>query len=85
MIPASIAQFIDAQAARVPGDHSDLRAVFINGTLKRSPAVSNTEGLIEVSARVNHLLDVAQANIGDAASTYVAEDAAAASTYGSAV
>lgn len=40
---------------------------------------------IEVSARVNHLLDVAQANIGDAASTYVAEDAAAASTYGSAV
>jgi uncharacterized protein YukE len=36
---------------------------------------------IEVSAKVNHLLDVAQANIGDAASTYVAEDAAAASTY----
>ena len=36
---------------------------------------------IEVSARVNHLLDVSQANIGDAASTYVAEDAAAASTY----
>lgn len=36
---------------------------------------------IEVSARVNALLDLAQANIGDAASTYVAEDAAAASTY----
>jgi uncharacterized protein YukE len=36
---------------------------------------------IEVSARVNALLDMAQANIGDAASTYVAEDAAAASTY----
>ena len=36
---------------------------------------------IEVSARVNALLDIAQANIGDAASTYVAEDAAASSTY----
>ena len=36
---------------------------------------------IEVSAKVNSLLDVAQANIGDAAATYVAEDAAASSTY----
>jgi uncharacterized protein YukE len=36
---------------------------------------------IEVSARVNALLDIAQANIGDAASTYVAEDAAASATY----
>jgi uncharacterized protein YukE len=36
---------------------------------------------IEVSARVNALLDIAQANIGDAASTYVAEDAAASGTY----
>ena len=36
---------------------------------------------IEVSARVNALLDIAQANIGDAASTYVAEDAAASTTY----
>ena len=36
---------------------------------------------IEVSAKVNSLLDIAQINIGDAAGTYVAEDAAAASTY----
>ncbi len=36
---------------------------------------------IEVSARVNALLDIAQANLGDAAGTYVAQDAAAASTY----
>ena len=36
---------------------------------------------VEVSAKVNALLDIAQANIGDAASTYVAEDAAASSTY----
>lgn len=36
---------------------------------------------VEVSAKVNALLDVAQLNLGDAASTYVAQDAAAASTY----
>ena len=36
---------------------------------------------IEVSARVNALLDIAQANLGEAAGTYVAQDAAAASTY----
>jgi multimeric flavodoxin WrbA len=52
MIPESIARFIDAQAREAPGDHSDLRAVFINGTLKRSPQISNTEGLIDVSARI---------------------------------
>ena len=31
-------------------DFSGLGAMFLNGTLKRSPEVSNTEGLIEVSA-----------------------------------
>ncbi len=36
---------------------------------------------IEISAKNNALLDIAQVNIGDAAGTYVAEDAAAASTY----
>ena len=33
-------------------DFTGLRAMFINGTLKRSPEVSNTEGLIEVSASI---------------------------------
>jgi multimeric flavodoxin WrbA len=28
-------------------DYSDLRALYINCTLKRSPAVSNTQGLID--------------------------------------
>jgi uncharacterized protein YukE len=37
---------------------------------------------VEIAARVNGLLDVAQANLGDAGATYVAQDAAAASTYG---
>ncbi|EKF25523.1 pe family protein [Mycolicibacterium hassiacum DSM 44199] len=36
---------------------------------------------IEVSAKINSLLDIAQVNLGEAAATYVAEDAAAASTY----
>ena len=36
---------------------------------------------VEAAARINALLDVAQANIGDAAGTYVAADAAAASGY----
>jgi len=33
-------------------DFTGLKAMFINGTLKRSPEVSNTEGLIEVSAAI---------------------------------
>jgi uncharacterized protein YukE len=37
---------------------------------------------VEVAAKVNTLLDVAQANLGEAGATYVAEDSAAAGTYG---
>jgi uncharacterized protein YukE len=36
---------------------------------------------VEAAARINALLDIAQANLGDAAGTYVATDAAAASSY----
>jgi len=36
---------------------------------------------VEVAAKINTLLDIAQANLGDAAGTYVAADAAAASGY----
>jgi uncharacterized protein YukE len=36
---------------------------------------------VEVAAKVNVLLDIAQANLGDAAGTYVAADAAAAGGY----
>lgn len=36
---------------------------------------------VEIAARVNMLLDVAQVNLADAAGTYAAEDAAAASRY----
>ena len=33
-------------------DYSDLRALYINCTLKRSPEVSNTQGLMDLSAEV---------------------------------
>ena len=36
---------------------------------------------VQVAARVNALLDIAQANLADASGTYVAGDAAAASGY----
>ncbi|MCW2758757.1 MAG: flavodoxin family protein [Nocardioidaceae bacterium] len=41
-------------------DFTGLRALFFNGTLTRSPGVSNTEGLIEVSAAImrKHGVDV---------------------------
>ncbi|ASF12562.1 hypothetical protein NBRGN_016_02230 [Nocardia brasiliensis NBRC 14402] len=32
--------------------YDDLRALFVNCTLKRSPEVSNTQGLIDISARI---------------------------------
>ncbi|MBI3692658.1 type VII secretion protein EsxS [Mycobacterium sp. ENV421] len=37
---------------------------------------------VEVAAKVNSLLDIAQVNLGEAGATYVAQDAAAATTYG---
>lgn len=36
---------------------------------------------LEVSVKINALLDIAQVNLGEAAGSYVAEDAAAAGTY----
>ncbi|RYV49403.1 flavodoxin family protein, partial [Pengzhenrongella frigida] len=35
-----------------PLDFSDLRAVFVNCTLKRSPEVSNTAGLMAISRAI---------------------------------
>lgn len=37
---------------------------------------------VEAAAKVNSLLDLAQANLGEAGATYVAQDASAAGTYG---
>jgi multimeric flavodoxin WrbA len=52
MLPQPVQDFIDAEIAANTVDYSDLRAVYINGTLKRSPETSHTNGLIDVSAHV---------------------------------
>lgn len=52
MLPEPVQALIDAEIAANTVDYSDLRAVYVNGTLKRSPETSHTHGLIEVSAHV---------------------------------
>ena len=47
-IPASIQTFIDRQADAAPERYGDLRAVIFNGTLKRSPEPSQTDGLLAI-------------------------------------
>lgn len=47
-IPADIQRFIHEQAAAAPGRYSDLRAVIFNGTTKRSPEPSHTDGLLAI-------------------------------------
>jgi multimeric flavodoxin WrbA len=54
MLPESVQRFIDAEIDANQTDYSDLRAVFLNGTLKPSPQISHTEGLIGIS---KHILD----------------------------
>jgi multimeric flavodoxin WrbA len=47
-LPAGIKKFIDHQAQDAPGRYEDLRAVIFNGTLKRSPEPSQTDGLLAI-------------------------------------
>jgi len=47
-LPESIQQFIDRQAQAAPGRFEDLRAVIFNGTTKRSPELSHTDGLLRI-------------------------------------
>jgi multimeric flavodoxin WrbA len=54
MLPHDVKAFIDSQIAANTTDYSDLRAVFFNGTLKRSPQPSHTDSLIDIS---RHILD----------------------------
>ena len=51
-IPDDIQKFIDQQVADSPQKYDDLRILAFNGTLKRSPEVSNTEGLLEIPRRI---------------------------------
>jgi multimeric flavodoxin WrbA len=47
-LPAPIQEFIDRQAAAAPTSYTDLRAVIFNGSLKRSPERSHTDGLLSI-------------------------------------
>ena len=47
-LPQSIQTFIDRQADGAPERYDDLRAVIFNGTLKRSPEPSNTDGMLAI-------------------------------------
>jgi hypothetical protein len=57
-IPDSISAFIDAQAQRAPGSYDDLRVVVFNGTTKRSPETSHTDGLLAIPRRIFAALGV---------------------------
>ncbi len=57
-IPDSILAFIDAQAAGASTKYDDLRVVVFNGTTKRSPEQSNTDGLLAVPKRIFEALGV---------------------------
>jgi multimeric flavodoxin WrbA len=51
-LPDSILTFIDRQADEAPGRYDDLRAVIFNGTTKRSPELSHTDGLLDIPRRI---------------------------------
>ncbi len=57
-IPAAIQSFIDRQADEAPTTYDDLRAVVFNGTLKRSPEPSQTDGLLAISRGLMERLGV---------------------------
>lgn len=57
-IPEAIRRHLRDEAASAPRDYDDLRAVVLNGTLKRSPEPSHTDGLLAVSLDVLRLLGV---------------------------
>src|SRR3954470_12944310 len=48
-IPSAVQQFIDHQADVATTSYDDLRAVIFNGTLKRSPEPSQTDGLLAIA------------------------------------
>jgi multimeric flavodoxin WrbA len=51
-IPTPIQQFIDGLSAQPPARYDDLRAVIFNGSLKRSPEPSQTDGLLAIPRRI---------------------------------
>ena len=57
-LPQSIQTFIDRQADAAPERYDDLRAVIFNGTLKRSPEPSNTDGMLAIVRGILRRLEV---------------------------
>ena len=57
-IPESITAFIEAQAKRAPERYDDLRVVVFNGTTKRSPERSHTDGLLAIPRAIFATLGV---------------------------
>ena len=57
-IPQTIQTFITEQAAGATVDYSDLRVVVFNGTTKRSPEPSHTDGLLAIPRRIFDTLHV---------------------------
>ena len=57
-IPDSISQFIDTQSRRAPVSYKDMRVTIFNGTTKRSPEPSHTDGLLAISCRIFNELGV---------------------------
>ncbi len=50
--PVPITEKQEELTRQASWDFSDLRAVFVNCTLKRSPQLSHTQGLIDISAEI---------------------------------
>jgi hypothetical protein len=61
--PVGIHDFIHRQAAAAPGRYDDLRAVIFNGTLKRSPEPSHTDGLLSIVKTILDATDVRVAEV----------------------
>ena len=57
-IPSNIQSFIEKQADEAPAKYDDLRAVIFNGTLKRSPEPSHTEGLLAIPETIMNRVGV---------------------------
>lgn len=51
-IPAPIQEFVDRLSATAPARYDDLRCVIFNGSLKRSPETSHTDGLLQIPRRI---------------------------------
>ena len=49
---AELTEIEERLCATAPADYSDLRALYVNCTLKRSPEVSNTQRLADKSIAI---------------------------------